>query len=90
MTDTFDVIQSRLITEKGSVLTQHNKVLFSVRSDANKIQIKHAIESIYKVKVLSVNTEIMNGKLKRVRFKQGRTPDWKKAIVTLREGQKID
>ena len=90
MSDTFDVIKSRLITEKGSVLVRQNKVLFSVRSDANKIQIKQAIESIYKVKVLSVNTEIMNGKLKRVRFKQGRTPDWKKAIVTLREGQKID
>ena len=90
MSDTFDVIKSRLITEKGSVLVRQNKVLFSVRSDANKIQIKQAIESIYKVKVLSVNTEIVNGKLKRVRFKQGRTPDWKKAIVTLREGQKID
>ena len=90
MSENFSVLKARLITEKGTALASLNKVLFSVSRDANKVQIKQAVEAIYKVKVLSVNTEIMNGKLKRVRFKQGRTPDWKKAVVTLKEGQKID
>ncbi len=88
--NSFEIIQSRLITERGTALAPLNKVLFSVRRDANKIQIKKAIEHIYKVKVLSVNTEVMHGKLKRVRVQQGRTPDWKKAIVTLKAGQKIE
>lgn len=90
MNENFNVLKARLITEKGTAIAPLNKVLFSVSRDANKVQIKQAVEAIYKVKVSSVNTEIMNGKLKRVRFKQGRTPDWKKAIVTLKEGQKID
>ena len=90
MNDALDVIKARLITEKGTAQAPQNKVFFSVKRDANKIQIKRAIEAIYKVKVYSVNTGIMNGKLKRVRTKQGRTPDWKKAVVTLKEGQKID
>lgn len=60
-----------------------------VKNSANKIQIKRAVEEIYKVKVSHVNTFICSGKLKRVRHQLGRTPDIKKAVVTLKEGQKI-
>jgi len=71
-------------------LQDDKKYLFSVSKSANKIQIKKAVEDIYKVKVLNVNTQMVPGKLKRVRTQLGRTPDWKKAVVTLKEGQKID
>lgn len=77
-------------TEKGSVMMGLNKYLFWVGSDSNKIEIKRAVEDIYKVKVDAVNTVMMRGKLKRVRHAMGKTPDWKKAIVTLKEGSKID
>ncbi|MBU1124698.1 MAG: 50S ribosomal protein L23, partial [Candidatus Omnitrophica bacterium] len=66
------------------------KYLFLVEGSSNKIEIKHAVEQIYKVKVLSVNTRISPGKVKRVRYHYGKTPDRKKAIVTLHEGQKIE
>ena len=79
-----------LRTEKGSRIVPLNKYLFWVDTVANKIEIKKAIEDIYKVKVASVNTMIMRGKIKRVRYATGKTPDWKKAVVTLREGSKID
>ena len=84
------VLNSLLRTEKGTLQVVDNKYFFSVRREANKIQIKKAVEDIYKVNVLSVNTGIMPGKLKRVRAQQGKTSDWKKAVVTLKEGQKID
>ena len=84
------IITALLRTEKGVRLAEDQKYLFAVRKDANKIQIKKAVEDAYKVKVLAVNTQIAHGKLKRVRVRQGRTPDWKKAVVTLKEGQKID
>ncbi|MBU1888194.1 MAG: 50S ribosomal protein L23, partial [Candidatus Omnitrophica bacterium] len=67
-----------------------NKYLFHVAIDANKIQIKQAIEDVYNVNVIKVNTAVMRGKIKRLRYKAGKTPDWKKAIVTLKEGDKID
>ena len=67
-----------------------NKYFFSVDRKANKIEIKKAVEDLYKVKVQDVNTGILPGKLKRVRTKAGYTPDWKKAIVTLKDGHKID
>jgi large subunit ribosomal protein L23 len=67
-----------------------NKYLFLVDRSSNKIEIKKAVEDIYKVKVSGVNTVMMRGKSKRVRYAIGKTPDWKKAIVTLKEGQKID
>ncbi|OGX09519.1 MAG: 50S ribosomal protein L23 [Omnitrophica WOR_2 bacterium GWF2_38_59] len=66
------------------------KYLFQVASKANKIEIKKAIEEIYKVKVQAVNTNMMKAKLKRVRQAQGKTTPWKKAIVTLKEGEKIE
>ena len=90
MKDSYAVIRSLLRTEKGSVQALHNQYLFNVMKDANKIQIKRAVEQIYKVKVDSVNTQIMPGKLKRVRQQAGMTAEWKKAVVTLKDGQKID
>ena len=90
MKESFGILTALLRTEKGVRLAEDHKYLFAVQKDANKIQIKKAVEDAYKVKVTSVNTQIAHGKLKRVRVRQGRTPDWKKAVVTLKEGQKID
>ncbi|MDD4879109.1 MAG: 50S ribosomal protein L23 [Candidatus Omnitrophica bacterium] len=67
-----------------------NKYIFEVDKRANKTEIRKAVEIAYKVKVKDVNTMVMSGKWRRVRFKPGKTPDWKKAIVTLRKGDKID
>ena len=67
-----------------------NKYLFWVDSKANKVEIRKAVESIYKVKVDGVNTLIVKGKPKRVRYAMGKTSDWKKAIVNLKQGEKID
>ena len=86
----YDVINTLVRTEKGSRLEPQRKYLFRVAPKANKTEIKKAVEEIYKVKVQGVNTFIMRGKLKRVRTQLGKTPDWKKAIVTLKDGQKID
>ena len=90
MKETYSVIRSLLRTEKGALQAVSNQYLFNVKKDANKIQIKQAVEEIYKVKVAAVNTQVMPGKLKRVRYQLGLTPDWKKAVVTLKPGQKID
>lgn len=90
MKESFGTLQALLRTEKGTAQVSMNKYLFSVKKDANKIQIKRAVENIYKVKVEKVNTQVTPGKLKRVRQQQGLTPDWKKAVVTLKAGQKID
>ena len=90
MKDSYSIIRSLLRTEKGSLQAMQNQYLFNVKKNANKIQIRQAVEQIYKVKVDKVNTQVMPGKLKRVRYQQGLTPDWKKAVVTLKQGQKID
>ena len=90
MSGSYTILNSILRTEKGVTQSEDSKYLFSVKKDANKIQIKRAVEDVYKVKVLSVNTLLNPGKLKRVRTQLGKTPEWKKAIVTLKEGQKID
>ena len=91
MISSFDIIKSLLRTEKSTVSYEpQNKYLFLVAKYANKIQIKQAVEEIYKVKVRDVNINISSGKIKRVRQQAGRTPDLKKAIVTLGEGQKIE
>ena len=85
------IIKSPVITEKSTDLTgKYNKYSFAVEERANKIEIKKAIEELFKVKVVKVNTISMRGKLRRVRFRQGKTSDWKKALVTLKEGDKID
>jgi large subunit ribosomal protein L23 len=85
-----DIIKSLLRTEKGSLLLAENKYLFWVDKAANKIQIRKAVEDIYKVHVESVNTLRVKGKLKRVRYHLGRTKSWKKAVVTLRQGDTIE
>ena len=84
------VIKALLQTEKSSIYQPQGKYLFLVTNSANKIQIKKAVEQAYKVKVKDVNTFVSAGKLKRVRHQLGRTPDTKKAVVTLAAGQKIE
>lgn len=89
--ETYDVIKTLIRTEKSTALYEPSaKYAFWVNICANKIQIKKAIEQIYKVKVNSVNTLIRRGKAKKVRYQLGYTPDWKEAIVTLKEGHKIE
>jgi large subunit ribosomal protein L23 len=98
------VIKRPLLTEKGTRLKETGggspgqfseeelrpQVLFEVSMDANKIEIKRAIEALFSVKVVDVHTQIMRGKDKRVGRYQGRRPNWKKAIVTLAAGNKIE
>ena len=80
-----------LISEKGSMLTEtSNQVVFRVRPDANKIEIRKQVEALFKVKVLEVRTARVLGKTKRVGRNVGRLPLWKKAFVTLKEGDRID
>lgn len=86
----YEVIKSALQTEKGTMIRPQNKYFFWVDKNANKLEIKNAIESIYNVRVEKVNTEMARGKNKRVRYVTGKTPDWKKAIVGLKSGDKID
>ncbi|HLF17482.1 MAG TPA: 50S ribosomal protein L23 [Candidatus Omnitrophota bacterium] len=90
MKTAYDVIKTLVRTEKGTRLEPQRKYLFQVASGTNKIEIKRAIEELYKVKVQDVNTSIVRGKLKTVRREIGKTADWKKAVVTLKEGQKIE
>jgi len=90
MKDPHDVVKGMIRTEKGANLLVLNKYQFWTDRTANKIEIKKAVEDIYKVKVEGVNTIMMRGKTKRVRYAIGKTVDWKKAIVTLKEGSKID
>lgn len=86
----YKVIKNLLHSEKGTFIAPFNKYIFEVDKKANKLEIKRAVEEIYKVKVKDVNTMIMSGKWRRLRFKAGRTPDWKKAVVTLQQGSKIE
>lgn len=90
MKNAHQIVKTIYQTEKGNDQLALNKYLFLVDMGAGKIQIKNAIEEIYKVKVKDVNTQVVSGKLKRVRYQLGRTSDWKKAIVTLQEGHKIE
>ncbi len=92
MNDHFDLIQTASLTEKSSLLSEKlNKYVFRVAPRANKIQIKAAIEKIFNKKVVAVNTCNYAGKKKRERRADfGRKAHWKKAIVTLKEGEKID
>ncbi len=86
----YDVIKALIRTEKSTVFEPLGKYLFLVAMSSNKTEIKKAVEAIYKVKVESVNTSIYRGKMKRVRYQVGKTADFKRAIVTLKAGQKID
>lgn len=90
MQSPYDTIKGMLRTEKGSALLPLNKYIFWVARNSNKLTIKKAIEDIYKVKVESVNTAVVRGKMRRVRYAAGMTSTWKKAIVTLEKGSKID
>lgn len=91
MKDPHDIIQAPLISEKGSLLTEKaHQVLFKVRPDANKIEVKKAVETLFKVKVVRVRMMRCLGKIRRVGRNMGRLPQWKKAYVTLKEGDKID
>ncbi|NQS76098.1 MAG: 50S ribosomal protein L23 [Peptococcaceae bacterium] len=90
MKDPRDILIKPLITEKSTVLIQDNKYTFRVDPRANKTQIKQAVESIFKVKVEKVNTINVKGKKKKVRNIPGRTSDTKKAIITLKQGDKIE
>src|SRR5207247_6472233 len=86
-----DVVQGPIITEKGTLVNeQGNQVVFRVHPHANKVEIRHAIESLFRVKVDKVRTSRQLGKIRRVGRHQGRRPDWKKAYVTLAEGSRID
>jgi len=91
MREPMEIIQAPLVTEKGSLLGEKtNQVLFRVRPDANKVEVKKAIEALFKVKVLKVRMARYLGKIRRVGKNVGRLSQWKKAYVTLKEGDKID
>jgi large subunit ribosomal protein L23 len=86
----YDVIRAPLVTEKSTMVSENNQVMFKVAMTATKPDIKEAIERLFNVKVLAVNTLIRKGKNKRFRGVKGQQSDFKKAIVTLQEGQTID
>ncbi len=91
MKGTHQVIRRPLITEKSTHQKEEtHQYAFEVDRDANKIEIQSAVERLFKVRVLQVRTSNVLGKVKRLGRKSGRRPDWKKAIVTLREGDRID
>jgi large subunit ribosomal protein L23 len=91
MRSPYQVVLKPLLTEKGTRLKEEgNQYLFRVAKPANKIEIKQAIEQLFKVTVLDVRTLQVRGKVKRLGRFQGRRPDWKKAVATLKEGDSID
>ena len=86
----YDTILAPVITEKATVLSEQNKVVFKVAMNATKDEIADAVEALFKVQVTKVNTILVQGKTKRFRGILGKRNDMKKAIVTLAEGQSID
>jgi large subunit ribosomal protein L23 len=86
----FDVIRGPAITEKGTLVSEMNQVVFNVAADATKPQIKAAVEGLFGVKVKAVNTLVRKGKLKNFKGKAARLGDVKKAFVTRADGQKLD
>ncbi|MBI3354212.1 MAG: 50S ribosomal protein L23 [Nitrospirae bacterium] len=91
MSDMHSILLKPLFTEKGINLKEkENKVVLQVKYDANKSEIKKAVENIFKVKVTDVNTLRVLGKKKRLGKFTGKRPDWKKAVVTLKKGEKLD
>jgi len=92
MKDSFDHVQTVILTEKATLLSEkHNQYVFRVSPQAGKIQIKRAVEQLFKKTVLNVNTANYAGKKKRERTANfGRRAHWKKAVVTLKEGEKLD
>ncbi|MGI9352326.1 MAG: 50S ribosomal protein L23 [Rhizobiaceae bacterium] len=92
MTDVrhYDVIVAPVITEKSTMASEQNQVMFKVAGNATKPEIKGAVEALFNVKVKAVNTLIRKGKVKRFRGIKGKQSDFKKAIVTLADGESID
>lgn len=91
MREVHDIIISPLVTEKSTTQREgQNQYSFKVDKKANKIEIKEAVERLFKVKVTEVRTTMIRGKVKRLGRRFGKRPDWKKAIVTVKEGDRID
>jgi len=90
MFDPRKIIIRPILTEKALRLREYNQYVFEVKKDANKIDIKRAVEELFKVKVEKVRTINVRGKPKRMGLFEGRTSSWKKAIVTLKEGERIE
>jgi large subunit ribosomal protein L23 len=88
--DAHDVIRAPAITEKSTLVSEHNQVVFKVARDASKPEIKAAIEKLFNVKVKAVNTQVRKGKMKVFKNIRSRLSDSKRAIVTLEEGHTID
>jgi large subunit ribosomal protein L23 len=86
----YDIVRAPVITEKATNVSEHNQVIFRVPLTATKREVKAAVEGLFRVNVTAVNTIRVMGKLKRFRGRPGQRSDYKKAIVTLREGQRID
>lgn len=89
-THNYDTLLAPIITEKSTLVAEDNKVIFRVAMDATKPAIKEAVERLFKVDVTKVNTILVKGKTKRFRGMLGRRSDYKKAIVTLKDGQSVD
>jgi len=90
MKSVYQVIRRAVVTEKSSALRERNKYVFEVDKRAGKPEIKSAVETLFEVKVLDVRTMNVHGKVKRLGRFEGKRPDWKKAIITLAEGDTID
>jgi len=86
----YEVLRRPLITEKSTLLREQNKYAFEVAKDAAKRQIKEAVEIAFKVKVAKVNVATVPGKMRRIGRRHAMTPSWKKAVVTLEQGHKIE
>jgi len=88
--DTYEVLRRPVITEKSTMLSDIGQYVFEVAEKANKIEVKRAVEEIFKVRVRAVNISHMRGKMRRMGRTQGMTPGWKKAIVSLEQGYRIE
>lgn len=86
----YDVLQAPVITEKSTMASEHGKVVFRIKPEATKPQVKSAVEALFGVEVVSVNTTLVKGKTKTFRGRPGTRSDYKKAVVTLKDGQSID
>ena len=86
----YDIVRRPVITEKATRQSEHNVVVFEVPLKASKPEIRVAVETLFNVKVKAVNTAVVGGKIKSFRGRPGQRSDWKKALVTLAEGHKID
>jgi len=90
VSELWDVLRRPLITEKGTILAESRQYLFEVHIDSTKAQIKSAVEKAFGVKVDAVNVSTVHGKMRRWKRWSARRPDWKKAVVTLKVGEKLD